>query len=91
MLPDPVARLVLVARPALPSRSPPAGPNRSALVQRAQLWLEIRAGHAGLADRWSEPRPDGERIQLERRWRRIRIGDAIVQLCRWPGRDEPLH
>jgi hypothetical protein len=70
---------------------PAAGPNRIALVQRAQLWLEVHAGEAGLADRWAEPRPAGERVQIGRRWSRIRIGDATVQLCRWPRRDEPLH
>jgi hypothetical protein len=28
---------------------------------------------------------------LIRRWQRFGIGDAIVQLCRWPRRDEALR
>lgn len=71
---------------------PTAGPNRVALVRRKQLFLEVHAGTAGPMDSsgQSRPIPAGERTELTR-WRRIQVGGAIIQLCRWPGRHEPLR
>jgi len=70
---------------------PSAGRNRIALIQRQQLWFEVRACAAAPAHTGAASRSPVREGQLDRRWSRLRIGDAIVQLCRWPGRYEPLR
>lgn len=66
---------------------PSAGWNRVQLVDGPQVGFEVLAGEAAECSQFAE-QPQRDTVTPYRRWSRVRVGDAMLQLCRWPMRDE---